>query len=767
MKRNNFLKVLLFLLLSIWAFNIYADSVSSTGITKPQISSYKTGLGADLIGVYNWVSTKLGDFFRGKYVVKQSSADQGSVGTAGTLANIINSLAGDKALIELSGPYTYTLTTNLTVPNNIILVNNNGALIGGSGNLIVYSPDHLRVSKKQQIKTGTGTLTFTTSGDVFPELWGIDGTADDVQLQAANDSLPSTGGTVVLDQGKTYSVTATKSLIGHGGATLYYGIKPSSNVNWVGGAGTIVQLAANQSAGGHDPNVFCTNAALENVTFKGFSIDINGSNNDIASELNTTALYVGGDSAYPKKIRLINMEFKNCPGFNHVVLGVSNSTSATIGDDILVDGCRFYQGGIDSVMTDHTSFYSYADNVRIVNSHFVNESTNITGRKYGSAFELHGSNNIAKGNSVLYYARGCYMAMNYVQASSNQIVSNNTFRYISGEGVNAISAGANAKNLSNLLISNNIIELIDDNVRSGYGIRITPSMDIQNISILNNEFTKSGGDDQDEFAIYIQPDTASVIDTITIKGNTIADVVKGVLITTTAGTVNNLILGNNTFHNLIRKDSDISIGFNSVGAGLKTLIAKNNDFIDDQITKTFDYGFYLNGTINKLVLDNNYYEGLHDYGYAEAAFTTVEKIIDGAWEYYVSAAASGGSNTFVVTITLNTSAYSFGVIVDLIGRYDATENIYKQFAFSGALITNTMVDGSSVEVLSIGDTLKSQLTVGNPVAVGSNHQFTITFTNADDHSFTGQLRLHANLQKYADIESSRGNAITGVAITNH
>lgn len=70
--------------------------------------------------------------------------------------------------------YTEALTTNVTVPENIVCMIMKGALLSPAVNktLTFYSPAHIIAQPNQRIKGGSGTLVFTTGGNVFPEWVG-------------------------------------------------------------------------------------------------------------------------------------------------------------------------------------------------------------------------------------------------------------------------------------------------------------------------------------------------------------------------------------------------------------------------------------------------------------------------------------------------------------------------------------------------------------------------------------------------------------------
>lgn len=177
LKRNSLIVLILLFFLSFGTvYNSYGQTGFWGGLNRNQLSSDAAGKGADLIGVYNWVSTKLGAFFRGKYVVEQSTTDQGAAGSAGTLAYLVNIIGSDRATIEITGEYEYTLSTALTIPNTIDLEIRNGATIKpASGINLTCSADSIKAQPDQFIfdLTAGGSVVYNAGDTVYPAHAGL------------------------------------------------------------------------------------------------------------------------------------------------------------------------------------------------------------------------------------------------------------------------------------------------------------------------------------------------------------------------------------------------------------------------------------------------------------------------------------------------------------------------------------------------------------------------------------------------------------------
>lgn len=575
-----------------------------------------------------------------KFYVDPSETDICATGNGNTIKSIVDTIGGtEKATIVFihtgaGNTTTYTCSTNETVSSNFILEFEEGALIApdASRTLTVHSFDNLIRRKGQQIIDTTSNTTdplkvTVGTGPCNLEVFGVDGTSDEIPGQLCNDAFPSDGGTVELLADTTYVFSAPNEIVLAGG-TKDYAVQPKSNVSWVGGGyNTVIQMEANQTAEGNDPGLFVTNIAYQNVRFEKFRVDLNGANNDIASNLNTPAIWVSGDSAYAKNIKIDKMWFENCPGLNFVVLGQSNSDGATLGDNIVISNSTFYQGGLDAQITDHSSVYTWAENVRIIDNLFLNESSNTTGWSYACGWELHGSNNIAIGNTVKRYARGCYVGTNYVSATSNQVVANNNFELITRGGVVTWLSGANAKALSDIIVTGNNIEVYDMDVAGGaFAIEVlfgvSASVGITNFVATGNIITKLGGTDQKTRALSVQPQNSQVLRGLKFAENTIQYIYNGAYLDTTNGSITTADISRNAFINLGDSDETVPIGIFTKGAtGITTLKMHDNHFVENNATNKFDYGIYLGGKIVRIERQGNTYEGIVTADYIEVSLT--------------------------------------------------------------------------------------------------------------------------------------------------
>lgn len=148
-------------------------------------------------GTKRWLLTSSNS----KYYVNAAAADQGA-NTDRSIKNLVDTIGGTKkATLVLThtgvaDETAYTLTTSETTTDNITVEFEDGAVIDGAGTLTAYSPENIKAGARQQITSGT--LAFTVGGVVYPHWLGIDGTADEVQINACAVALEAATGNGVI-----------------------------------------------------------------------------------------------------------------------------------------------------------------------------------------------------------------------------------------------------------------------------------------------------------------------------------------------------------------------------------------------------------------------------------------------------------------------------------------------------------------------------------------------------------------------------------------
>jgi len=149
----------------------------STGYVGKEDIRWGTGLDTDTYSVPTYSGgtitlTKLPSLFanaasiiKGKWYVAAMSGDHGNASLTGSLAWVINTLGADPATIELPGNQTYSLTTNLAIPETIVLNFQRGAILGGTANISGDGLKHIQAGAWQIFST-SGTITFPDGSDL-------------------------------------------------------------------------------------------------------------------------------------------------------------------------------------------------------------------------------------------------------------------------------------------------------------------------------------------------------------------------------------------------------------------------------------------------------------------------------------------------------------------------------------------------------------------------------------------------------------------------
>ena len=148
------------------------------------------------------------------------AVDQGATGNSNTTKYCVDTIGTtNKATIYYrhnSGleytDYTFLTSDDYTANTNIKFVFENGARLAVGNGITVTINGPFEVGLAQAfVCTGTGKVVFGTGSvkEVYPEWWGVDGTADEVQIQKANDAIVDSGSPGMLSlSSKTYTMAA-------------------------------------------------------------------------------------------------------------------------------------------------------------------------------------------------------------------------------------------------------------------------------------------------------------------------------------------------------------------------------------------------------------------------------------------------------------------------------------------------------------------------------------------------------------------------------
>lgn len=533
------------------------------GVNKTQLASFLAGKGADMIGVYDWATTRLGAFFRGKYLVKQIAGDQGAVGTTGTLAYLINHIGANKATINLAGAYTYNFLTDVTVPSNINMVIDKGAILnpGAGVTVTIYSPYHINAQPNQHIFTGAGTIAFTVAGDVYPDWWAVNTAPGTTNMSAAINAAIQSTDAFIKFLGETYLVTPDVHVSGISGSPVHscFAVKDNMHLRGIPGK-TILKIADGVSTD-IAPLLhyfFASGASNQDISFEGITFDFNGVNNPISpgrpavyNTYHQSAMYWGGTLGKVDNLIVNNCVFKTSPGTNIIVVSDNNFTG-TLSDNIKIIFNYFIDNGWDT--SDHTTVLLLAKNSEISDNVFTIPTLEIIVQ---NAIDVHGPYNTIRDNIVLDYISAIGITQNENLWDVHNVDVHDNIISVYGIGVWLARHSSGVKDYYNISVHDNIIEINDAAYMTGlgalgsYGIAIMPDLDICRIYIENNIISKLGGTTYASYGIVAFPTALSTIYDLFIEGNKVDFFTQGISVPgfATNGSIEDLHIKNNAITN--------------------------------------------------------------------------------------------------------------------------------------------------------------------------------------------------------------------------
>ncbi len=332
--------------------------------------------------------------------------------------------------------------TDTAAANEKIDVSNGVFSISIGITLTVQSPDHLIFTPRQQIATGAGTLNFTTASIVHPEWWGVDGTADDVQINEAIDVI--TTGIVSLEADKTYNTTAT--ITGKSGVTIQGGGRGSTIISAVGDIATITltgtvsgaqAITVEAAAGQMDVTVTDGSGfAAGNDVVIGRTTHSTFENYTEFVEINTVLSVAG------------NVLTMKAPLYDTYVITVNFVYLAALVEDFVVDGIGFVQASVASPKrfinaaytknctvknsdfnTGYRLSFNVSDNLTVENNTFETMALSVDIKRSKYSVVINNSFvDVEYPISVNYNADETRIAGNTLRKSTNGITVNNLSR---------------------------------------------------------------------------------------------------------------------------------------------------------------------------------------------------------------------------------------------------------------------------------------------------------------------------------------------------
>ncbi len=353
------------------------------------------------------------------------------------LANTAAAVAGGTVFFP-TGTHEISSDTSFSAGVNVKLIGGTKLSVDSSKTVTIESPRNIIASPNQQIMSGSGLLRWTDrGGKVYAEWWGIDGTADATEINAAIQSFNEVNkGGIIQLLDKTYVLGAKIDI--DIASTQLRGMGPGATILSQSAAATTVENSAvyvtlsdfmiAQNVGsqdaiystGHFTNINRIRIALpaaqnNNIgihTFDGYQTriyqcDISGDQSTLGTNTGNIGVKVEGAS---QNFSIRDCTIANIQGTYGIWAGKGSSDN--IGGSLLIDGCDI-------------------ENV-------VNGSNTSVGIGVGSIYgvwithcHMEGINSGGSGSTAFWVSAGLESGTD----TSGLEISNNYFQYDSGLGI--------------------------------------------------------------------------------------------------------------------------------------------------------------------------------------------------------------------------------------------------------------------------------------------------------------------------------------------
>jgi len=521
----------------------------------------------------------------------------------------------DDTVATLEVRDTESISYDYTFGSNITLHFYENIEVGAGKTITIYSPENVVAQPTQEIFTGSGLISFTNAGTVYPEWWGTD-------LYTALTSLASSGGRVqLLDN--TYEVSPV-------GDTVWGAIPDDTTIEGIGPQ-SIVKVA--DGTGNYEAVFSSLNGLIEathsnNIIFRNFRIDQNITNNvgTIASingqrQCAIRILPVTGDN-----ITVENMIFDTACGINTVTLNSEHLSNVKVINNTF-DFVMQTPSGYDA-----TALYVNCYKGTVIGNTFKANQSDFT----PCALEVHIGPITCTNNIITGFLNGMHgtSESDYNTARRNDlIISNNIIRDCN---FGIMLWAYTSRELEGVIVSDNIINIdqvtFDQTATKGIGLYYSAGADVQgdfrDIKIQNNEITfkeespsgRAGMTAESSCGgLYLRP--YGDIYNLTVEGNTVRNSpASGIILGNSSESnsvyetsiKNNLIVnaGNNTDAAVGIYSTFIFVAADQAGQTFRNVEIMNNLLIETNATLRAETSIkaYSGGTlINCLIDDNSIY----------------------------------------------------------------------------------------------------------------------------------------------------------------
>lgn len=314
-------------------------------------------------------------------------------------------------------------------------------------------------------KSATYTIATSASGDSAD--YYTDGTADQVQLQAAIDAMPSEGGLILLREGQ-YNFSASANITGSSGSG-------AKKIRISGTVGTVISIANGVNGINYNTTIttgFGNNQdfVVEGIRFEGLSDDANAIYIEDAHIVQIRNNVFVGDSLTAISMKRANNVKMSGNFFNRVKYGVYGIGGSVLGDDledIAIIGNDFSYCGRSAIHLTSTSpsWQRQVSNIQIVGNNIEESDYD---QKYTYAIYLQnckGASITANSITQTYKGGAIHLDDGSLNVISSNILRENGLGQSGSDSTTTIMMTASD---SNLVIGNT---LSNENTDYGFTLR--------------------------------------------------------------------------------------------------------------------------------------------------------------------------------------------------------------------------------------------------------------------------------------------------------